>query len=248
VEQVHAAGGRIFPQLWHVGIRENLIQFILKGYFERKKDDINNVKDYFKGFNLILKLYSSDKERFNRDFLKTIKEKLFLIGGGIGQYRKISGVSYWVDDHIEKLYSSLNFDLNFVNQKIYYDNIEGEYHDILPRFMNDIGLNTNTFEISPRRTTENNYFEFHDGNNNQKIFDNRKKQADFFRYYVTIYNPTILHFQSILDNITDLDGSKALFHLIVEFIKEIEKSSHEFNRYKYSGGLNTTIEYMTLWP
>lgn len=199
---------------------KSVVEFIEKSFFVEKNNEIKNVQQYFKGFNLILKLMNSSNSNISTENVQLLTKNSKEAG-----YLKCNknDVYFIQSSEIANLYiKSKTVSLSkLVDIELYNQNVPSELMEQFNKFIYNSKVKR-TFIIEDPMVKHPSDFEFYNKENLKKFND--RPQQEMYTYNCTVYDPTIVGDQNILQFISttnDIKYSIDLFKLIYEYFEHI---------------------------
>ncbi len=213
-----------------------VVAFIENKYFHEKENQINNVVKYFKGLNLILKFSSLCNYRGKNSSIMMITKNTNPEGAPYLK-QQMKDVYYIENPILKEIYiESKAISLSsFVDIELYDKYINPNYRDEFFKFIFRNNIKT-SFVQNEEITMLSINVSFYN-KQNQKRYEERQKQNDYYNYNVETYNPSILkadHILNFLVKNTKKDYSIAFFGLILEFFQKTPKIKGWFNYYYFT--------------
>ncbi len=212
----------------------DVVTFIEKKYFEENDHQINNVEKYFKGLNLILKFSSlCDFRGENKSIMMITKNT----GQDTTSYLKMEmSKVYFIENPILKeIYvNSGAISLNcFVDIELYNKHVDSNYKNEFLKFITRNNIKTSFINNNEITMKSRNVLFYN--KQNQKRYEERQTQNNYYNYNVEVYNPTIQNSNQILEYLVNnpkKEYNMAFFELIKEFFKKTPNTRGWF-RYFY---------------
>ncbi|THF77351.1 sacsin N-terminal ATP-binding-like domain-containing protein [Cohnella fermenti] len=222
----------------------SIIKFIEKEYFVPGDLHVKNLKQYFAGFILILKLIKISGEKIE---LKNIPIIVKNNESGYSK-RKTSDAFYIEDEGIKSLYvksKALSIS-EFIDNEIYNRYVPDDLQDELMRFFAESEVKKNMFEV---KEIDAYYPEFFN-RENREIFEKIPKPINYKNEY-SIYSPTIVAAQNILKFLSenvDLTHTQIFIKLLLDFFAVVKDRRGYIRFYykKWDSVLLNELDFITM--
>lgn len=206
---------------------DSIIDFIDEKFFLLGNEAIKNVKQYFSGFNIILKLLKMSRKKIE------LKNVPLLTKNEDKRYIKASKKSaYYIENQmIKSLYIKTGAlkESDFIDTNVYEENVTEDLKDMFKKFISECEVKKDVIKKDIEKCTAYKFY----NSGSQKLFDSRQQQ-ERDSYFCEVYNPSIENADTILRYLStkgNIEDSITFFHIMVDFFSNVDYENTYFEHY-----------------